>query len=86
MFIFGTRPEFIKVYPVIVEAQKQGNEILIVNTGQHLEMLNQLLDYFNVRVDYDLKVMSKCEGLSDILAYSLRGIDNIPLLLQTKCK
>ena len=51
LFIFGTRPEFIKVYPVIQEAKKQGNPIVLVNTGQHKEMLNELLDEFSVE-DY----------------------------------
>ena len=37
LFIFGTRPEFIKVYPVIQEAKRQGNPIVLVNTGQHKE-------------------------------------------------
>ncbi|MFR4203453.1 MAG: UDP-N-acetylglucosamine 2-epimerase (non-hydrolyzing), partial [Lactococcus lactis] len=48
LFIFGTRPEFIKVYPVIQEAKRQGNPIVLVNTGQHKEMLNELLDEFSV--------------------------------------
>lgn len=55
LFIFGTRPEFIKVYPVIQEAKRQGNPIVLVNTGQHKEMLNELLDEFSVEVDYDFK-------------------------------
>ncbi|WOO89020.1 UDP-N-acetylglucosamine 2-epimerase (non-hydrolyzing) [Mollicutes bacterium LVI A0078] len=77
MFIFGTRPEFIKVYPVIVEAKSQGNECIIVNTGQHLEMLNELLEYFQITVDYDLKIMKECNGISDITSNALHGIDKI---------
>ncbi len=77
MFIFGTRPEFIKIYPVIMEAKKQGNEVCIVNTGQHKEMVNELLEYFNLKVDYDLEIMNKCNGLMDILTYALQGLEKI---------
>ncbi len=77
MFIFGTRPEFIKIYPVIMEAKKQGNDVCVVNTGQHKEMVNELLEYFNLAVDYDLEIMNKCNGLMDILTYSLNGLDEI---------
>ncbi len=77
MFIFGTRPEFIKIYPVIIEAKKQGNEVIVVNTGQHKEMVNELLDYFDLKVDYDLEIMNKCSGLMDILTMSLKGLDEV---------
>lgn len=77
LFIFGTRPEFIKIYPVIMEAKKQGNEVCVVNTGQHKEMVNELLEFFNLEVDYDLKIMNKCNGLMDILTFALQGLDEI---------
>ncbi len=77
MFIFGTRPEFIKIYPVYKEAIRQGNEVLLVSTGQHKEMVNQLLDYFNVEVDYNLEIMDVSNGLVDILCNSLRGLDEV---------
>lgn len=77
MFIFGTRPEFIKIYPIIMEAKKQNKETIIVNTGQHKEMVNELLEYFELTVDYDLKIMDKCNGLMDILTNSLQGLDKV---------
>ncbi len=77
MFIFGTRPEFIKIYPIIMEAKKQQNETVIVNTGQHKEMVNELLEQFEMEVDYDLQIMSKCNNLTDILSFALTGIDLI---------
>lgn len=77
MFIFGTRPEFIKIYPVYKEALRQGNEVILVSTGQHKEMLDQLLDYFNVEVNYNLEIMSKSAGLVDILCNSLKGLDEV---------
>lgn len=77
MFVFGTRPEFIKIYPIIIEAKKQGNEVVVVNTGQHKEMVNELLTYFNLEVDYDLAIMEKCSGLIDILSMSLKGLGEV---------
>ncbi len=77
MFVFGTRPEFIKVYPVIMEAKRQGNPVIIVNTGQHKEMVNELLTFFKLDIDYDLKIMDKCNGLSDIESIAISGIDKI---------
>lgn len=77
MFIFGTRPEFIKIYPVIMEAKKYGHEVVVVNTGQHKEMVNELLEYFNLEVDYDLQIMDKCNGLMDILVNSLQGLNEV---------
>ncbi len=77
MFVFGTRPEFIKIYPIIVEAKQNGNEVIIVNTGQHKEMVNSLLKHFELDVNYDLRIMDKCNSLADILSYSLTGIDLI---------
>ena len=82
LFIFGTRPEFIKVYPVIQEAIKQGNPIVLVNTGQHKEMLNELLDEFSVEVDYDLKIMDSYSGLSEIVSGTLSGLE--PIVKQEK--
>lgn len=77
MFIFGTRPEFIKLYPVIKEAQNRNKEVIIVNTGQHLEMVNDLLSYFKMEVDYDLKIMNRCNGLTDIVTTSISELDPI---------
>ncbi len=77
MFIFGTRPEFIKIYPVYQEALKQGNKAVLVSTGQHKEMVDQLLTYFNMEVDYNLEIMDKSEGLVDILCNSLQGLSDV---------
>lgn len=77
MFIFGTRPEFIKVYPIIIEALLQKNEVVIINTGQHREMLDDLLVQFPLKIDYNLAIMGKSNGLADIIANSIREIDSI---------
>ncbi len=77
MFIFGTRPEFIKIYPVYKEAINQGNDVVLVSTGQHKEMVDQLLNYFEIEVDYNLEIMDKSNGLVDILCNSLQGLDKV---------
>lgn len=78
MFIFGTRPEFIKIYPIIKKVEESPNLTpVLVNTGQHREMLDNLLTEFNVKPDYNLKIMEKSNGLTDILTNSLQGIDPI---------
>ncbi len=77
MFVFGTRPEFIKIYPVILEAQNQGNKVCIVNTGQHREMVNQLIEYFNCKIDYDLAIMDKVSNLTEIISETLIGVDKV---------
>lgn len=77
MFIFGTRPEFIKLFPLIKEAEKRGNKVVVVNTGQHREMLSTLLTHFKVEADYDLKIMRQSSNLSDIVAGTLSGLDPI---------
>ncbi len=77
MFVFGTRPEFIKIYPVILEAKRQGNEVCVVNTGQHREMVNQLIEYFNCKIDYDLAIMDKVSNLTEIISATLIGVDKV---------
>jgi UDP-N-acetylglucosamine 2-epimerase (non-hydrolysing) len=77
MFVFGTRPEFIKLYPVIMEAHRRQHDVTIVNTGQHREMLDQLLDEMGVTVDHDLKVMTHQQSLAEILARTLGPLDEV---------
>lgn len=78
LFIFGTRPEAIKCCPVALEMKKRdGFDVRICVTGQHREMLKQVLDAFSIRPDYDLAVMKKSQTLfeltSNILG-SIRGV------------
>lgn len=79
MFIFGTRPEFIKVLPVIKEfkSHPEKYDVIVLSTGQHKEMLSNLMSSFEVDADFDLEIMDKCNGLVDILTKSLEGIDKI---------
>ncbi len=72
--IFGTRPEFIKIYPIYLESIKYFNTVLI-NTGQHQEMLNNILLDFNINPKYNGNIMQESKGLNEILTNSLKFID-----------
>ena len=73
MLIFGTRPEAIKMVPIIKELAKYNKEceFSIVVTAQHREMLDQLLDLFNITVDHDFDIMTQNQNLFDIISTSL---------------
>ncbi len=64
--LFGTRPEFIKLLPVILKFKELNCSFSLVNTGQHKEVLNELLAFFNIEIDYDLAVMKTCSDLSSL--------------------
>ena len=66
--VFGTRPEAIKMAPVIKELQKAGDcfSLRVVVTAQHREMLDQVLDLFGIRADYDLNIMQPGQSLPDL--------------------
>lgn len=78
MLVFGTRPEAIKMAPIILELkQKSQVRPIIVLTGQHREMLDQVLSLFEIDIDYDLKVMSPGQELYQITEKVMRGLDDI---------
>ena len=77
--IFGTRPETIKMFPIISEIKKYPHliDFKIVVTGQHREMLDQMLKIFKIIPDYDLDIMEQVQSLSQITKNSLIGIERI---------
>ena len=78
MFVFGTRPEAIKMVPLIKKMQLDPNfKIVICVTAQHRNMLDQTLQIFNITPDYDLDIMKSSQSLSDITSKSLIGLENI---------
>lgn len=78
MVVFGTRPEAIKMCPLVLELKKSSKfEVLVCVTGQHKEMLQQVLDIFNVKPDYDLAVMKVGQDLFDITSKVLLGMREI---------
>lgn len=78
LIVFGTRPEAIKMAPVIKELKKhQDMETIVAVTGQHREMLDQVLNIFEIVPDYDLNIFKKGQTLTDITVASLLGLEDI---------
>lgn len=78
MSIFGTRPEAIKMAPVVLELQRQSEiESVVAVTAQHREMLDQVLKLFDIRPDFDLNIMSEGQTLFDITSRAMLGLDNV---------
>lgn len=76
--IFGTRPEAIKMAPLVRELQKRKEfEPLTAVTAQHRQMLDQVLDIFNVEPDYDLNIMRDRQTLVDVTTRCLKGLDRV---------
>lgn len=76
--VFGTRPEAIKMAPVVHELEKRsGVESIVCVTAQHREMLDQVLDFFKIKPDYDLDVMSKNQTLAGITSKVLLGLQDV---------
>lgn len=77
--VFGTRPEAIKMAPLVKEFQKQAEtfETIVCVTGQHREMLDQVLDIFDIRPDYDLNIMKQGQDLYDVTARVLTGMRDV---------
>lgn len=79
MVVFGTRPEAIKMAPLVLELQKQSEtiETITVVTAQHRQMLDQVLETFHIQPDYDLNIMGKNQSLLDITAKILEKFDPV---------
>ena len=78
LFVFGTRPEGIKMAPIIKEIQKRKNlECYTCVTGQHREMLDQVLEIFDIEPDYDLNIFKKGQSLTDVTTKTLLGLEGI---------
>ncbi len=84
MLVFGTRPEAIKMAPLVKEFQKYPDdfETIVCVTGQHREMLDQVLRIFDIKPDYDLNIMKQGQDLYDITARVLTGMRDV----LTECK
>ena len=79
MLVFGTRPEAIKMCPLVKEFQKHPTEFetIVCVTGQHREMLDQVLTIFDVKPDYDLNIMKQGQDLYDVTARVLTGMRDV---------
>jgi len=79
MTIFGTRPEAIKMAPLVLELQKHSEQIesIVTVTAQHRQMLDQVLETFNITPDYDLNIMKDRQTLVDVATNALQGLDRV---------
>ncbi|HDR7792998.1 TPA: UDP-N-acetylglucosamine 2-epimerase (non-hydrolyzing) [Bacillus luti] len=79
MTIFGTRPEAIKMAPLVLELQKHPEKIesIVTVTAQHRQMLDQVLSIFGITPDYDLNIMKDRQTLIDITTRGLEGLDKV---------
>jgi len=78
LFVFGTRPEAIKMAPLIKAFQGEpGMQTTVAVTGQHKEMLHQVLDFFEIKPDYDLDLMQPDQTIYDITARALLGLKGV---------
>ena len=78
MTIFGTRPEAIKMAPLVKELEKRKEiESIVCVTAQHREMLDQVLKVFNIKPDYDLNIMKQGQTLSEITSRVLLGLEEV---------
>ncbi|WP_168121398.1 UDP-N-acetylglucosamine 2-epimerase (non-hydrolyzing) [Paenibacillus sp. HB172176] len=84
MTIFGTRPEAVKMAPLVLELQKHDEEIesIVCVTAQHRQMLDQVLDFFEIKPDYDLDVMKQRQTLTEITVRVLEGL--VPVMQEAR--
>ena len=79
MLVFGTRPEAIKMAPLVKEFQARASEFetIVCVTGQHREMLKQVLELFGIKPDYDLEIMKEGQDLYDVTTRVLLGMREV---------
>ena len=79
MLVFGTRPEAIKMAPLVKELQKHPDkyQTVVCVTGQHREMLDQVLSIFDIKPDFDLNIMKQGQDLYDVTARVLTGMRDV---------
>lgn len=78
MLVIGTRPDAIKMYPLVKELKGRGNiRAVVCSSGQHREMLRTVTDSLDVALDYDLSVMREGSSLADLTSMILEGIDRL---------
>lgn len=84
--VFGTRPEAIKMCPLVNELKKRENiETIVCVTGQHRQMLDQVMNIFNIEADYDFNIMREKQTLFDITIHILEEMKNLLKSLKPDC-
>lgn len=81
LFVFGTRPEAIKIAPLIIELLKYKTifEVVVCSTGQHKEMLNQVIEFFKITVNYNLELMTPNQTLNSLSSKIISSIEDVLL-------
>ncbi len=74
---FGTRPEVIKLAPVIEQLSEENVELRVLHTGQHDELADEMLSFFNIKPDYDLKIMKKDQDLFSLTSSLLESVKKV---------
>ncbi|AUI65429.1 MULTISPECIES: non-hydrolyzing UDP-N-acetylglucosamine 2-epimerase [Glaesserella] len=77
LIVFGTRPEAIKMAPLIKEFQHRALDFKVCVTGQHRQVLDQVLDFFEIKPDYDLNIMGSQQTLSELTSHILIKIESV---------
>ena len=78
MLVFGTRPEAIKMAPLVKELQSREEfETIVCVTAQHRQMLDQVLDIFQIKPEYDLNIMHQNQTLSMITSNAMLGVEQV---------
>ena len=79
MLVFGTRPEAIKMAPLVKELQRRSDKFktIVAVTAQHREMLDQVLNLFKIIPDYDLNIMKQGQDLYDVTSNVLLGMRDV---------
>ncbi len=77
MTVFGTRPEAIKMAPIIKELERKKIEQVICVTAQHRQMLDQVINLFEIKPDYDLNIFKEGQTLTDITINALKGLEEV---------
>ncbi|WP_041081655.1 non-hydrolyzing UDP-N-acetylglucosamine 2-epimerase [Thermotoga profunda] len=81
-FVFGTRPEVIKTAPVYLYFKNLGEEVILIATAQHREMMDMMIKVFNIKPDYDLDVMTQNQSLNMIVSRVMERIE--PILMKER--
>jgi len=77
LFIFGTRPEAIKLAPLIIKFIEKGEKVFICNTGQHRDLVDDVLTLFNIKIDFDLQIMKENQNLFSLTSNLITEIQNV---------
>ncbi len=85
LIVFGTRPEFIKLLPIIIYLKKiKKLNLFVCNTGQHKELLKPFLDFYNIKIDFNLKTLKNKQNLSELSSVLFKKIDKLYFDLKPK--